>query len=71
MIDRLLNLILLSIIGDKSRNTKKDKKNIYYVCDSVFPSRKVMNDVIEILSKDNVSGNSPKKNNEKTYATNS
>lgn len=66
MIEKIIEFILNKLVGvERESNNNYRNKNVY-ICDSVFPSKKVMDEVTKILNEKS----SKSSNQSKKYVTN-
>lgn len=65
MTERIIEFILNKIVGIESGFTSNYKSKNVYICDSVFPSKKIMDEVTKRLSEKTSKTN----DQSKTYVT--
>ncbi|WP_300629542.1 hypothetical protein [uncultured Thomasclavelia sp.] len=66
MTERIIEFILNKIVGIESESTNNYQSKNVYICDSVFPSKKIMDKVAKRLNEKS----SKTSNQSKTYVTN-
>lgn len=66
MVERIIEFILNKLVGIESEANSSCRNKNVYICDSVFPSKKVMDEVAKRLNEKS----SKTSNQSKTYITN-